>query len=355
MRALILVLVVAGVAVLAASPAQAGGPPDPDQTGALAVKDCPAAPPGDPYTIGDTVTCNFSFRNEGATPATVTLMTETSPVPGGTPIDIACTLPDGTTEINEGDTLPPATLCSMSIPFTIPNDPALCNTLITDRADIELLYPQFEPDLEAGAFATHVLAVVCAPPTTTTIPGTPTTPPTTPTFAFTGAIAVCVVEVPTIVISFANTFPELAGVTGTLTMTAANGTVVSTQPLVYQPNTSVNLLYPGTRVNADGSIADVPGWNLNADGFWVRDPSDAFLREGILLTFTVNPTATATVTYPPESSACANPDGPFPPGASPPELPATGGEETSLALLAAAALAMGAALMVAAVRRRARP
>ena len=87
---------------------------------------------------------------------------------------------------------------------------------------------------------------------------------------------------------------------------------------MYQPNTTVYLLYPGTRVNADGSIADVPGWILNSAGFWVRDPSDEFLRDGIVLTYVVNPTATAFVTYPPESSACANPDGPFPPRATRP-------------------------------------
>jgi hypothetical protein len=107
----------------------------------------------------------------------------------------------------------------------------------------------------------------------------------------------------------------LAGQTGTLTMTAVNGgALLSTQSLVYTPGATVDLLYPGTRVNADGTIADVPGWNLNSSGFWVLDPTDAFLRDGIVLTYTLNPTATATVTYPPESSACANPDGPFPPG-----------------------------------------
>jgi LPXTG-motif cell wall-anchored protein len=68
----------------------------------------------------------------------------------------------------------------------------------------------------------------------------------------------------------------------------------------------------------------VPGWNLNSSGFWVRDPSDEFLRAGINLTYTVNPTATAFVTYPPESSACANPDGPFPPGAPTPGQPGFG-------------------------------
>ena len=169
---------------------------------------------------------------------------------------------------------------------------------------------------------------------TSTPPGSSSTtvvPPTTlpQVFQFAGATTVCVVEVPTIRITFANTFPALAGNTGTLTMADINGNVVSTQALVYQPGTTVDLLYPGTSVNPDGTIDDVPGWILTDDGFWIRDDSDAFLREGINLTYTVNPTATAFVTYPPESSACANPDGPFPPGApvpppgAPPVLPPT--------------------------------
>jgi hypothetical protein len=117
--------------------------------------------------------------------------------------------------------------------------------------------------------------------------------------------------VPTIVIDFDTPgFPSLAGVTGTLTMSDLDGNVVSTQPLVYQPGGHVELLYPGTEVNADGSIADVPGWELTNAGLWVRDPSDEFLREGIHLSYTVNPTAEADITYPPESSACANPENP---------------------------------------------
>ena len=162
-------------------------------------------------------------------------------------------------------------------------------------------------------------------PTTTTLGSTttstgPTTTTTTlpPTFSFAGATTICIVEVPTIRITFADTFPTLAGQTGTLTMSDISGNVVSTQALVYAPGTTVDLLYPGTSVNPDGSVADVPGWLLTEDGFWLRDPSDEFLREGIDLTYTVNPTATARVTYPPASSACANPDGPFPPGVTPP-------------------------------------
>ena len=125
----------------------------------------------------------------------------------------------------------------------------------------------------------------------------------------------CVSEVPTIRIVFQNQFPSLAGQVGTLTIRDINGNLVSTQSLTYEPGATVDILYPGTSVNPDGSVADVPGWILNADGFWVLDPSDAFLRDGITLTYTVNPTAgPVLVTYPPESSACANPDGPFPPG-----------------------------------------
>jgi hypothetical protein len=131
--------------------------------------------------------------------------------------------------------------------------------------------------------------------------------------------------VPTIRIEFQNLFPSLAGQVGTLTMRDINGNVVSTQPLTYQPGTTVDVLYPGTSVNPDGTIDDVPGWILTDDGFWIQDPSDAVLREGITLTYTVNPTAgPVLVTYPPESSACANPAGPFPPSTTvPPLLPAT--------------------------------
>ena len=144
------------------------------------------------------------------------------------------------------------------------------------------------------------------------------------TLAFGAAASVCVAEVPTIRINFLNQFPELAGQTGTLTMSDINGNVVSTQSLVYAPGTTVDLLYPGTTVNPDGSIDDVPGWILTDDGFWIRDPSDEFLREGINLTYTVNPTATAFITYPPESTACANPDNVTPPTTTPPgRLPAT--------------------------------
>jgi len=180
---------------------------------------------------------------------------------------------------------------------------------------------------QTGAFASDTCLTPLGPTTTTTtlpgettttttVPGSTTVPGETTTtvpFVFGAATTVCVAEVPTIRIEFQNTFPELAGQTGTLTMADVNGNVVSTQALVYEPNTTVDLLFPGTSVNADGSIDDVPGWILTDDGLWVRDPSDEFLREGINLTYTVNPTATAFITYPPESSECANPENPVTP------------------------------------------
>ena len=200
-----------------------------------------------------------------------------------------------------------------------------------------------------------------APSTTTSGPTTTVpTPTTTVPFTFGAAATVCSAEVPTIVINFQNTFPELAGVTGTLTMADINGNVVSTQPLVYQPNTTVTLLYPGTSVNPDGTVADVPGWILQSNGLWVRDPSDEFLREGIQLTFTVNPTATAFVTYPPESSTCANPENPPVPGAPTttrppgvPPLPPTGADDTgTMAATAALSLLAGIAFLVGTRRRK---
>ena len=112
--------------------------------GAPATKDCPSAPVGDPYTIGDTVECTATFVNEGDFPATVTSLTETAPYvavgspDNGAPTDITCTLPDGTTVIDVGDTLAPGVVCTAVFDMTIPDDAALCNTFFRDRVDVEL-------------------------------------------------------------------------------------------------------------------------------------------------------------------------------------------------------------------------
>jgi uncharacterized repeat protein (TIGR01451 family) len=154
--AVVLVLVAAAFAVVA-SPAQAQEP-----TGASATKDCPNATPPDFYTIGDTVICTFTVENLGFFPGAVQTLEDVSPFPGGPATDITCTLGDGTV-IAVGDDLPPAEPCSGTFPVTIPNDPALCNSLFGDRVEVSLLYDQFEEPLVAGAFATHVLVVVCRP------------------------------------------------------------------------------------------------------------------------------------------------------------------------------------------------
>ena len=68
------------------------------------------------------------------------------------------------------------------------------------------------------------------------------------------------------------------------------------------------VVYPGATV-VDGVATDWPGWKFE-NGVWVQDPSDAVLRDGLTIRVQVNPEATATVTYPPATSACADPKQP---------------------------------------------
>ena len=124
-------------------------------TGAEANKDCP----GVTASPGDTITCNFNVQNTGEQAAVITLLSETSPDPGGTPVDISCVA--GAVTYDEGDTLPNGVACAGTFQQTIPNDPALCGTALRDRVDIELRYDQFDPPLTAGAFATHTTLIVC--------------------------------------------------------------------------------------------------------------------------------------------------------------------------------------------------
>jgi len=147
-RLLILALLALGL-VIGVSTALA------QSTGAEANKDCP----GLTASPGDTITCNFSVENTGEQEAEITLLTETSPDPGGAPVDISCVA--GGVTYNEGDTIPNGVACVGSFQQTIPNDPALCGTTIRDRVTIELQYNQFDPVLTAGAFATHTTLIAC--------------------------------------------------------------------------------------------------------------------------------------------------------------------------------------------------
>jgi hypothetical protein len=100
--------------------------------------------------------------------------------------------------------------------------------------------------------------------------------------------------------------------TGTISFFDVNGAFISSAELVYEAGATVRLLYPGATVDAAGNATDWPGWMLNDDGFWVLDESDAVLRQGLTVVAEINPTATTTVTYPPATSACDSPEGPFP-------------------------------------------
>ena len=147
-RALVLVAAVGMLVVVSSAQAQEG-------TGAEANKDCP----GVAAVPGQTVVCNFSVQNTGDTPAEITLLTETSPDPGGAPVDISCVA--GGITYDEGDTIPNGVVCNGTFTLVVPNDPALCGTAIRDRVDVALQYNQFDPPLTAGAFATHTTAIVC--------------------------------------------------------------------------------------------------------------------------------------------------------------------------------------------------
>ncbi len=70
---------------------------------------------------------------------------------------------------------------------------------------------------------------------------------------------------------------------------------------------SGRFLYPGAAVDGEGNGTDWPGWKLE-NGEWVLDDSDAFLRDGVRVVVSVNPTAEATVGYPAASAACASPE-----------------------------------------------
>jgi LPXTG-motif cell wall-anchored protein len=93
----------------------------------------------------------------------------------------------------------------------------------------------------------------------------------------------------------------------TLVIRAANGTLIDTLQV---SSLSGSFIWPGASTDAAGNATDWPGWKRADDGVsWIPDPSDAFLREGLTIEVTVNPTvtATATVSYPPVTSPCAGP------------------------------------------------
>lgn len=71
---------------------------------------------------------------------------------------------------------------------------------------------------------------------------------------------------------------------------------------------SGQFLYPGA-AESNGVGTDWPGWREDpaGSGNWVIDPSDQYLRDGVLLQFTINPTTEQVVAYPEATPDCANP------------------------------------------------
>ena len=185
-------------------------------------------------------------------------------------------------------------------------------------------------------------------PPVTTNPTTPTEPPTTPGpsgLSISAIGPVCLRDAPYIEVTFGNQ-PEFNGRPAAITFIDLDGSSVGTDTATYQAGSTVRFVYPGASVDGAGNPTDWPGWML-VDGHWVVDPSDARLRDGLTVVIEVNPTATATVSYPPATAACANPQTtpdpapsttvPAPAG----RLPQTGASTGVLAMVAAAFLLAG--------------
>ncbi len=77
--------------------------------------------------------------------------------------------------------------------------------------------------------------------------------------------------------------------------TTANTVTQSNLPL------SGSVLWPGTVLKSDKTVADWPGWSLD-NGTWVKGDQWDWVRPTVPVTFKVNPEATVTVTYPPDLS-----------------------------------------------------
>ncbi|HEU4789682.1 MAG TPA: gliding motility-associated C-terminal domain-containing protein, partial [Flavobacterium sp.] len=113
---------------------------------------------------------------------------------------------------------------------------------------------------------------------------------------------ICINDVPYFSYSTtANNFTPINGLT--LTWTDSNNNVVATMA-----NLPLNgkVLWPGATVDQNGNGTDWPGWLL-VDGKWIEGP-DGFenLRPTASITFTLNPSQTIVVNYPPSDPFCTS-------------------------------------------------
>jgi hypothetical protein len=132
----------------------------------------------------------------------------------------------------------------------------------------------------------------------------------------------------------------------------ANSLTQSNLPL------SGSVLWPGTVLDSQGNVVDWPGWS-QVNGTWVRGDQWDWVRPSVPVTFKVNPEATVTVTYPPDSVFCNPPqsqvlaaDDPTPTSVV---LAATGASDTAPLLFVAIGVLLLGSLLIGVrvlVRRR---
>lgn len=210
-----------------------------------------------------------------------------------------------------------------------------------------------------------------------------TTLPADPSIDVSGFRPVCIGDAPFISYTIAPIGFTPADQSATLVIRSVDGTEVGTETV---DSLTGQIIWPGASVDEAGNAIDWPGWKLAADGeSWEPDPTDDLLRDGLTIEVTVDgaPPAIATVDYPPDDSACANPPDTTPPTTSPSttspdttptgttpcvpgqdndgdptddcDLASTGGGPGNLLLIGATILLAGLAALTVTRRRRGAP
>lgn len=125
---------------------------------------------------------------------------------------------------------------------------------------------------------------------------------------FSEVTSVCIGDVPYVQYKVTPNF--LAGTNPvTLTWLNTDKSVVTAQGVQANQSSTATILWPGAVVDANNKPVDWPGWIIQ-NGVWVQG-NDGFekTRPTAYLVFSVNPTDTIQLSYPPASPACvASPD-----------------------------------------------
>ncbi len=229
-----------------------------------------------------------------------------------------------------------------------------------------------QPDRHAGAGRRWRLALAVGLMVATAVPATAaaqdsdgghyvtTTTPQGPSLDVSGFFPDCIRDAPFINYTIVPVGFTPVDDTATLVIRAVDGTVIDTLEV---DSLTGQIIWPGATVDGAGNATDWPGWTRADDGVsWISDPSDAFLRDGLVIEVTVDSiTATASVDYVPNSAPCANPPGDRPcvPGQDrdgTPEddcaLVQTGGSSPNNTLIIGAGMLLTGLMLAVASRRR---